>query len=122
MWAADTSWLYAFFDADDAHHEAARREASIPGALLVNPIILAETLDMIRKRGGRDASLAAHENLGRMGMRLMDAPKAAAMHRVVAQHEGVSWRDAAAICTALDEGAGLRTFDKGQAKAFKALA
>ena len=122
MWTVDSSWLYAFFDAADAHHGAARAEASAPGAWLVNPVALVETLDLVRHRTGRATSVRFYETLLGMGqVHLVGAPKPAVMARLMAQHGGISWQDASVLATALDEGADLRTFDKDQRKAFEAL-
>lgn len=123
MWAVDTSWLVALFDSGDEFHGTARKEAAGAGDWLLNPLILAEFLDGIRRRGGRALLLQVLEDLQRtQQVRWVQAPKAAAIGRLVTRHGGISWHDASAIATALDEGAGLRTFDKDQRKAFEALA
>jgi predicted nucleic acid-binding protein len=121
-WAADTSWLYALFDRNDQHHERAMQEAEETPILLVNAAVLAETLDLVRHRAGGATSLRMlAEYLAMPGFRVAGAPKTAPWARA-ARDAGVSWHDASAIATALDEGAGLRTFDKEQKKAFAALA
>jgi len=123
MWVADTSWLYALFRGDDAHHATARREAAEPVPVFINPATLVEFLDLLRERSGHAESLAALAALmATPTVRLVGPSKPAMMARVVAAHSRLSWQDAAAICTALDEGAGLRTFDKTQRKAFEAMA
>lgn len=53
---------------------------------------------------------------------MVGTQKAAALARIIGRHGGISWRDASAVGTALDEGAGLRTFDDAQRKAFQAMA
>lgn len=122
MWVADTSWLYALVDGEDAHHAKARKEAEEPSPLVVNPATLVEFLDLVRDKRGHAASQAALEGLIRFpSIRFSGPAKPAAMARVVSSHVTLTWQDAAAICTALDEGAGLRTFDKDQKKAFAAL-
>lgn len=122
MWAVDTSWLFALFDEDDVHHSKARKEAEQPGRLLVNPIVLVEMLDLVKARAGRKTSLEVHDALVRMSqVQLVEAPRGSTFVRVMeAGHD--SWHDASAIATALDEGAGLRTFDAAQKKTFAALA
>ena len=123
MWALDTSWLVAAFDADDEHHAQARSEAQEPGPQLVDPLILAEFLDGVRRHASRDDSLAVLAELQKLPhLRIVSSPKTARLERVMSRHGGISWFDAAAICTALDEGAGLRTVDTNQKKAFKAMA
>lgn len=122
MWAVDTSWLYALFFEEDAHHSAARRQAQDPGVLLLNPVVLAELVEMVRRRTDRPTSLKVMEDLLRLPhVRIVAAPKPGSWARAF-EKGGVSWHDASAICTALDEGAGLRTFDKNQQKAFQAMA
>ena len=54
-------------------------------------------------------------------VRFTDSPKLVVLARIFERHRGLSWADASAIATALDEGADLRTFDKDQRKAFEAL-
>lgn len=66
MWAVDTSWLVALFDEDDEHHAKAWKDAKEPGALLLNPVILIEFLEVARRRGGRAASLQALADVERM--------------------------------------------------------
>lgn len=116
-WAADTSWLYALFDRNDEHHQRAVQEAEETPILFVNAATLAETLDLVRHRAGRAAShRMLAEYLSMPGFRVTGAPKTAPWARA-ARAAGVSWHDASVIATALDEGAGLRTFDKEQKKA-----
>jgi len=50
---ADTSWLYALFDADDAFHDEARALVMSPVVTLVPSAIMNETLDLIGYRGGK---------------------------------------------------------------------
>jgi predicted nucleic acid-binding protein len=122
-WAVDTSWLFGFLDQKDLHHQKARREAEERGLLLLNPITLVETLELVQWRAGREGSIAALRAILMIPqLRLMEAPKAAAMARWVERHGRLSWADASVLCTAQSEGAGLRTFDANQRKAFAALA
>jgi predicted nucleic acid-binding protein len=97
-------------------------EARVPEPILIDPIVLAEFLDLVRRRWGLDASRRAMADLLQIPtVRVTTAPKPAAVARVMERHGGLSWFDAAAICTGLNEGARLRTFDSRQAKAFKLL-
>ncbi len=122
MWTVDTSWLYAFFDESDAHHSRAREDAETAGPWLVNPIALVETLNLVRHRTDRATSVRFYQTLQGMGqVRLVGAPKPAYMARLMEQHGGISWADAAILATAVGEGGDLRTFDKDQRKAFEAL-
>ncbi|MES2154376.1 MAG: PIN domain-containing protein [bacterium] len=122
MKAVDTSWLFAFLSSTDEFHTQARRQAAEPDTILVNSIVLVETLDLVRGRSDRATSLHALKTVASLqNVRLTNSPTAANMARLMERHGGISWHDAAAICTALDEGAGLRTFDQAQARAFKAM-
>lgn len=121
-WAVDTSWIVALFDPLDEHHAAAWKEAQKPDSLAVNPVIIVEFLEVVRRKAGRAMSVQALEDLGKLPhLRLASAPKVGPLARAF-EKGGISWQDASAICTALDEGAGLRTFDANQRKAFKAMA
>jgi predicted nucleic acid-binding protein len=122
-WAVDTSWLFALLNVEDAHHLRARKEAQDPGTLLVNPTALVETLDLVWGREGREGSLAAYRAILMLPqLQLMESPKGAAMARWIEKFGRLSWADASVLCTAQTEGAGLRSFDDRQRKAFAALA
>jgi len=56
---ADTSALYALFDAGDAHHGKARAQLAAERPFLVPSEILSETIALLRLRLGRDASRQA---------------------------------------------------------------
>lgn len=121
MNAVDTSWLFAFISNTDEHHAEARRQATEPSPILVNAVVLVETLDLVRSRSDRQNSLRILKALTEMPhVRFVPAPREPSLRRVM-EHGGISWHDATAICTALEEGAGLRTFDGGQRKAFASL-
>lgn len=122
MWALDSSWLFAFFDREDDHHAQARREASDPRAMLLNPTILIETLDLVRHRADRETSATVARAIAAVpNIRLVANPKLPRLIALMEKRGGMSWHDATAIATALDEGADLRTFDRDQRKAFEAL-
>ncbi len=59
MLVADTSTLFAFFDAADAHHQAARSAAARLRPFSIPTEILAETLALLRLRMGPDESRTA---------------------------------------------------------------
>lgn len=122
MWALDTSWLIALFNGADVHHREAMAQAQEPGPLLVDQLVIAEFLDGVHLRAGREATLEVLAEILKVPqLRLVAAPKAGRIKEVFARGAGLSWYDASAICTAVDEGAGLRTFDKDQKRAFAAL-
>jgi predicted nucleic acid-binding protein len=56
---ADSSVLYALFDATDGHHAVARAEAARRRPFVVPSEILTETLGLVNWRLGRDAARAA---------------------------------------------------------------
>ena len=54
----DTGGLYAFLDADDAHHDAARAAVdSDPGPFILSPFVLAELDYLVNRRLGRQAGI-----------------------------------------------------------------
>ena len=63
MRVADTSVLYALFDAGDRHHEAARAALADTESILVPAEILAETLGLLRRRSGGEFAATAHREL-----------------------------------------------------------
>lgn len=122
MWAIDSSWLFAFVNREDEHHAKARQDASAPEVMLLNPTILVETLDLVRHRTDRDTSTQVARAIAVVSnIRLVPNPKLPRLLAMMEKRGGMSWHDATAIATALDEGADLRTFDKDQRKAFEAL-
>lgn len=60
---ADTSVLYALFDADDEHHERARADVSDPTPIQVPSEILVETVNLIEDRSSWST---ANRALGRL--------------------------------------------------------
>ncbi len=115
---ADTSWLYALFDADDAHHETAAAEVRTPLITLVPTAILNETLDLVKYRAGKDAARKALESLESFPhfdlWFQIDARDAV---RVWAEHRHLSFHDAHAVALARKTGFPLQTFDRRQAAA-----
>lgn len=65
MRVADTSALYAVFDADDAHHAAATKALADPEPIAVPTEILGETIGLIEYRMSWNAAKAALEDLRR---------------------------------------------------------
>lgn len=60
---ADTSVLYAFFDADDVHHDAAVSDLGDPEPIVVPTEVLAETIDLVVDRALHEVASAALEDL-----------------------------------------------------------
>lgn len=118
-WVADTSWLYALFDADDAHHRRALAEAADPEPIEVPPLIAKELLDLARKRRGKPGALALLADLRRMPhLRMTDEAR---LDETLAlwKAASISLADANAIVWAKHRGGGLRTFDMRQRAAAK---
>jgi predicted nucleic acid-binding protein len=66
MLVADTSALYALFDARDAHHGKARTEAARQRPFTVPSEVLIETLGLVEHRVGAQAAREALAGLRRM--------------------------------------------------------
>lgn len=121
---ADTSWLYAFFVASDAHHEKAVAQSGSIESLHVPPAILVETLDLMRLRKGLGRA-SAENALGQMEadphFRLAEPPHDhAAAAKVYRGNRRLSYADAAAVAAARRVGGELCTFDKRQRAALGA--
>lgn len=63
MRVADTSFLYAFFNANDAHHRAAQDAMESSEPILIPHGIYQETLDLIRYRQGKATARACQDYL-----------------------------------------------------------
>lgn len=115
---ADTSWLYAVFDEDDAHHDRAAGLVRTPEITLVPAAIMNETLDLVRYRVGKKAALAAEESLESFPhfdtWFKVDGREAA---RVWKANRHLSLHDAHAVALARSTGFRLETFDERQAAA-----
>lgn len=58
MIICDTGGLYAFLDASDVHHDAARAAVdSDPGPFILSPFVLAELDYLVNRRLGRQAGI-----------------------------------------------------------------
>ncbi len=117
-WVADTSWLYALVDDRDPHHLQARSKARQPEPVEVPETILAETLDLIRYRQGKQASKDALRGFERLPHFVLGAPirleEVAAVWRA---EEALSFADSTAVAAALSRGRGLASFDRRQIRA-----
>jgi len=81
---ADTSALFALFAIDDPHHARARVELSRQRAFAVPSEILTETLAILQRRFGREASQAAFETLVAIPHARIAATRQAVVDRAVA--------------------------------------
>lgn len=112
---ADTSWLNAIFDLDDAHSAAARTELVAPRPTLVPAAIMVETLDLLRYRLGKDAAVAAHAAMVRFPH--FDPWYPVHEQEAVRQwraHPKLSLNDAHAVALARSTGFELASFDQAQ--------
>lgn len=119
-WVADTSWLYALVDEADPHHREARQQAAQPDPVEVPEIILAETIDLIRYRHGRDSAEAALADFERLPhFALGEGVPHAETSSVWREHSTLSYADASAVALAYRHNFGLRSFDRRQLRAYQ---
>lgn len=119
---ADSSWLYAIFDGDDAWHHDAERLVQEPRPTLVPAPIMVETLDLIRYRLGKSAAREAERAMERFPH--FDTWYPVSERDVVGvwkEHDALSLHDAAAVALARSSGFDLVTFDRAQAEAVHAM-
>lgn len=122
MRVADTSFLYAYFNAGDAHHaqsvECMRQDAPT----LIEHGILQETLDLITYRKGKPAAIAAKDHLdGLPTITYTAVEERPPIDGVWRNHDRLSLADATAAWLARIEGAELLSFDQGQLDALVSL-
>lgn len=109
---ADTSCLYAFLDADDAHHAAAVAEVERSGPLVVPAEVLVETVGLVGSRAGRQSARAAQAYLA--GLPHAEFSHPTDMHEVLimAKAEGLPLVDAAVLWHCRRLGIRAASFDK----------
>jgi predicted nucleic acid-binding protein len=117
---ADTSFLVAFFDADDARHQASRKALAAARPVVIPVEVLVELLGVLKVKAGRPASLAALDSLLRIPTVEWDerGDVVGAYERMRSEAK-LSFVDAAAIQCALRRGARLLSYDEPQVKAFE---
>lgn len=119
---ADTSWLYALFDADDTHHAMASAWIHEPIVTLVPASIMDETLDLVAYRGGPAAAREAHGDLlGFPHFDLWYPVDEQAATAIWLQNPTLSLHDAHAVACARSTGFPLATFDERQKAAVGTL-
>lgn len=120
---ADTSFLYAAFDAADARHRQARDEISKPQPLEIPLCVMAEFLDLLEYRHDRETSSQVHKDLTDLGtvalLGLKDEPNVV---NVWAKHRGLSMVDAAGVVACLENKGTLLSYDSEQIQTLASLA
>ena len=118
----DTSFLYAAFDAADARHREARDELGKPHALGIPLCIMAEFLDLVEYRNGRQTAAKIHRDLTEFPtVALVGIKDEAAVLVIWARHPGLSVCDAAGIQASIEGKATLLSYDAAQAKALASV-
>ncbi len=122
---ADTSWLYALLNARDEFHAVAVAQAESKESIYIPPVILAETLLLVQRRGeklGRNGHALAVEAMDRLAAKpsvLMAEPDHDhdATSRILRAHPRLTYPDAAAVAAARRKAVPLCTFDEAQRQA-----
>lgn len=111
---ADTSLLYAFFDAADDHHDRARARMGVPEPVLVPPEILVETVNLVQYRAGYQRARRALEDLtGLPHVTVCDPPNPNALQQVFDQAGGdLSLADAVVVQVCRETGGRPLAFDE----------
>ena len=118
MRIADTSFLYAFFNRNDRHHEEAVKSMRDPEPIDIPHGILQEMLDLMRYRQNKDAARKAHDYLlGLPHVEVLTLEHGPALAGVWQEHKKLSYADAQGVQAAMMSGGALLTFDKDQLKA-----
>ena len=120
---ADTSFLYAAFDAADARHQQARDELSKPQPLEIPLCVMAEFLDLLEYRHDRETSIQVHKDLTDLGtvalVGFKDEPNVV---NVWARHRGLSMADAAGVVACIENKGTLLSYDTEQIRILASLA
>jgi predicted nucleic acid-binding protein len=119
----DTSWLYAFLDELDVHHEEAIAQAKQADQLAIPGPVVAEFLHLVHYRvrkssGEAEAHRAARQALQDLSttptVSLLDGADLHGAAGIYHRHPKLSFVDAVAIAAALRGQDRLLTFDKVQ--------
>lgn len=119
---ADTSFLYAAFDAADARHDEARDEIAKPQALHIPLCVMAEFLDLVTYRHDRKAALRIHRDLtGLATVALVPLRDEDSVLATWTEDPGLSVVDAAGIQACVEGDSTLLSYDAKQVKALAAF-
>lgn len=120
MMVADTSFLVACLDHDDARQEAARKTFDDTDTVVIPTEILVETLGVVKAKAGQEAArrtlagLMAVQNVHwQQECRLLEA------HAIYEQEKRLSLPDAIVVQACIERRAGCLTFDARQADAVR---
>lgn len=118
---ADTSWLYAMVDADDAAHDEAVADAETRPVIHIPYATLVETLVLIKSRHGVRASRRAVDFFTSKTNIRLGSPDHdhEAILRVWDAHPALGYVDACGVASAQALALGLTTFDQRQDKAVR---
>lgn len=112
---ADTSFLYAAFDAADARHSKALGEIAKPHALDIPLGVLVEFMGVVGHRQGDQVARQAWKDLQALAnVSLAGVVSQEGAVKVWQDHRGLSLADAVGIQACLETGARLLSYDERQ--------
>lgn len=126
----DTSWLIALVHGDDAHHAAARSQATTVDRYLVPSAVVAEFLAALVARirkvapqldATQEARARLQEILSNPAVDVEPSYPVRKVHEAYFAEPSLSYPDAVGVITALVLGQELLTFDKTQANVLKKM-
>lgn len=119
---ADTSFLYAAFDAADARHKDARDEIAKPQAINIPLCVMAEFLDLVTYRHDHKTALQVHRDLAQLAtVAIVPLRDETNVLTIWAAHPGLSIADAAGIQACIEGQDKLLSYDVKQTKALAVL-
>lgn len=117
MRIADTSFLVAFFDADDRRHQGARAAFAETNPVVIGVEVLVETLGVLKAKAGREAADGALEDLMKLAsVEWATEADVAAAYKIYRDERSLSFVDATVIQNCVARGVQPLTFDQRQAK------
>lgn len=120
MKVADTSFLVAFFDEDDARSEEAAARLATTQPVVVSPEVLVETLGVLKAKGGRSVAAGALDDLMRLeNLEWSTECNPVGAHAIYRAEPALSYVDAAVVELSVRLGADLLTYDLAQQRAAK---
>ena len=115
---ADTSFLIAFFDGDDARHAAARKVMAAAQPVVIGCETLVEMLGVLKVKADRRTALAALKSLLRMpNVEWDEHGDVLGAYEMMEAEATLSYVDAAVVQCSLRRKADLLSYDEAQIKA-----